>query len=550
MLRNNVHIKLSLCSVIVLFANLISVPNSSAIYGGTNATGTSYVVKVTSPNGSCSGALISPQIVATAAHCIIRSGVAVPPENLKIYAPGADTNITSTYSTGYAVFYPSNFFNNNSYTEPNDAAFIVLNQKIEKSKPLVLANFNMLQSIISSGNPIYIFGYGTTVRNGFSSNIPYSFRAKPTTQARIFGFQGYERTYTSYINDYEGSTCPGDSGGPGISEYKGVSYLVSINSGGVGPCSGDSSQGSWRSNATIAGEYQYLLDKANALLATLKPAEVLSPSIETTSMSGLISWTPPQKSPAAISAYVVKDDNQTEICRTSTFSCEVTLKVGVNLFKIYSVAGSILSDGVVIEYETQNAVPPVVEEIKTYETYAKVIWGEISDLGNATESSVEIIIQDGLSKETLCKAQAQVGECTFPLLPKSFNLELILNSNIAMTASMTVGRFSGITQLSLISRTKNNLTYLTNRVKSLIVSNPGYKDELNALLTATPTLNENFEYTDEKLQEILALSTQTSELVTRIASFPRKITIICMKGKLTKKVIAVKPACPSGYIKK
>jgi V8-like Glu-specific endopeptidase len=534
----------------VLFANLISAPSSSAIYAGTNATGTSYVVKVTSPNGSCSGALISPQIVATAAHCVVRSGVAVRPEDLKIYSPGADTNISSTYSTGYAVFYPSTFLNNNTYTEPNDAAFIVLNQKIENSKPLVLANYNTLQSIISSGNPIYIFGYGATIRNGFSSNIPYSFRAKPTAQVRIFGFQGYERTYTSYINDYDGATCPGDSGGPGISEYKGVSYLVSINSGGVGPCSGDSSQGSWRSNATIAGEYQYLLDKANALLATLKPAEVLSPSIVTTSMSGLISWTPPQKSPAAITAYVVKDDSQREICRTSTFSCEVTLKVGVNIFKIYSVAGSILSDGVVIEYETQNAVPPAVEEIKTYETYVKVIWGEISDLGNATESSVEIIIQDGLSKETLCKAQAQTGECTFPLLPKSFNLELILNSNIAMTLPMTVGRFSGITQLSLISRTKNNLAYLTNRVKSLIVSNPGYAVELNALLTATPTLNENFEYTDGKLQEILDLSNQTSELVTRIASFPRKITITCVKGKLTKKVIAVKPTCPAGYIKK
>jgi len=547
MLRNNIHIKLSLCSVIVLFANLISVPNSSAIYGGTNATGTSHVVKVTSPYGSCSGALISPQIVATAAHCIVRSGVAVPPENLKVYSPGADTNISSTYSTGYAIFYPSNFLNNNTYTEPNDAAFIVLNQKIENSKSLVLANYALLQNIISSGNPIYIFGYGATVRNGFSSNIPYSFRAKPTEQVRIFGFQGYERTYTSYINDYEGATCPGDSGGPGISEYKGVSYLVSINSGGVGPCSGDSSQGSWRSNATIAGEYQYLLDKANTLIATLKPAEVLSPSIVTTSMSGLISWTPPQKSPAAITAYVVKDDAQREICRTSTFSCEVILKVGVNTFNVYAVAGSILSDGVVIEYETQNALPPVVEEIKTYESYVKVMWGEIFELGNATESSVEIIIQDGLSKETLCRAQAKTGECTFTLLPKSFNLELILSSNIAITSPMPVSRLSGITQLSLINRTKNNLVYLTNRVKSLIVSNPGYKDELNALLTATPMLSENFEFTDEKLQEILALANQTSDLVTRMTSSPRKITITCVKGKITKKVSAVKPVCPAGY---
>lgn len=550
MLRRKVQTKLTFCSIVVLFFSLVSVPSSSAIYAGTNATGSSHVVKVVSPNGSCSGALISPQIVATAAHCVVRSGVAVLPENLKIYSPGADTNISSSYSTGYAVFYPSNFLNNTSNTEPNDAAFVVLNQKIENSKPLVLANYNMLQTIISSGNPIYIFGYGATVRNGFSSNIPYYFRAKPTTQARVFGFQGFERTYTSYINDHEGATCPGDSGGPGISEYKGVNYLVSINSGSIGPCASDPSRGSWKSIATISGEYQYLLDKANALLATLKPAEVLSPSIVTTSMSGLISWTPPQKSPAAITAYVVKDDSQREICRTSTFSCEVTLKVGVNIFKIFSAAGSILSDGVVIEYETQNAVPPTVEEIKTYETYAKVIWGEISDLGNATESSIEIIIQDGLSKEALCRAQAQTGECTFQLLPKSFNLEIILNSNIAMTPPVTVGRFSGITQLSLISRTKNNLAYLTNRVKSLIVSNPGYTVELNALLAATPKLNENFEYTDGKLQEILDLSNQTSELVTRIASFPRKMAITCVKGKLTKKVIAVKPACPAGYIKK
>lgn len=550
MQRRKFKIKLSFCSIVVLFVNLVSVPSSSAIYAGTNATGTGHVVKIVSPNGSCSGALISPQIVATAAHCIVRSGVAVRPEDLKIYSPGADTNINSTYSTGYAVFYPSNFLNSTSYTEPNDAAFIVLNQKIENSKPLVLANYNMLQSIISSGNPIYIFGYGATVRNGFSSNIPYSFRAKPTAQVRIFGFQGYERTYTSYINDFDGATCPGDSGGPGISEYKGVSYLVSINSGGVGPCSGDSSQGSWRSNATIAGEYQYLLDKANALLATLKPAEVLSPSILTTSMSGLISWTPPPKSPAAITAFVVKDDAEREICRTSSYSCEVALKVGGNIFKIYSVAGSILSDGVVIEYETQNAVPPVVEEVKTYETYVKVIWGEISEFGNTTQSSVEIIIQDGLSKEILCKAQVQIGECTFTLLPQSYNLELILNSNIAMTRPLTIGRFSGITQLSLINRTKNNLAYLIDRVKSLIVSNPGYTVELNALLTATPKLNENFEFTEGKLQEILDLSNQTSELVKRIASSPRKITITCVRGKLTKKVIAVKPACPSGYIKK
>jgi hypothetical protein len=82
------------------------------------------------------------------------------------------------------------------------------------------------------------------------------------------------------------------------------------------------------------------------------------------------------------------------------------------------------------------------------------------------------------------------------------------------------------------------------------LSNPGYKDEINNILVAAPELNDSFEYTDEKLQEILALSNQTSDLVLQISKFPRKITITCVKGKLVKKVLAVKPTCPSGYSKK
>jgi hypothetical protein len=36
------------------------------------------------------------------------------------------------------------------------------------------------------------------------------------------------------------------------------------------------------------------------------------------------------------------------------------------------------------------------------------------------------------------------------------------------------------------------------------------------------------------------------EAAARAAAL-KKTTIICVKGKLTKKVIAVKPKCPSGY---
>jgi len=36
----------------------------------------------------------------------------------------------------------------------------------------------------------------------------------------------------------------------------------------------------------------------------------------------------------------------------------------------------------------------------------------------------------------------------------------------------------------------------------------------------------------------------------KVAAASKKITITCVKGKLTKKVTAVKPVCPKGYKKK
>ena len=40
------------------------------------------------------------------------------------------------------------------------------------------------------------------------------------------------------------------------------------------------------------------------------------------------------------------------------------------------------------------------------------------------------------------------------------------------------------------------------------------------------------------------------EAEAKAAATKKKSTIICIKGKLTKKVTAVKPACPMGYKKK
>jgi hypothetical protein len=44
-------------------------------------------------------------------------------------------------------------------------------------------------------------------------------------------------------------------------------------------------------------------------------------------------------------------------------------------------------------------------------------------------------------------------------------------------------------------------------------------------------------------------ATPEPELTTQAAPSVKKVAIICVKGKLQKKVSAVKPTCPKGYKK-
>jgi hypothetical protein len=50
----------------------------------------------------------------------------------------------------------------------------------------------------------------------------------------------------------------------------------------------------------------------------------------------------------------------------------------------------------------------------------------------------------------------------------------------------------------------------------------------------------------DKVAEIAALASKVTEIQAKLAPI-KKTTITCVKGKLSKKVTAVKPKCPSGY---
>ena len=534
----------------ILFSEIVTIQPSNAIYNGTSALGSEHVVKIFLGRGVCSGGLVTPQIVATAAHCVVSNGVTASVSSIKVSPPGANLSENNVTAGVLRIIHPSSFRNATSFTDPNDIAFLVLDRTFDGSSNLTLANYDMTRNIVNSGTAINIYGYGTTTSGGPSINVPLSITVKATAPMRLSGFQGYERTYMSYVNDYQGATCPGDSGGPAIAKYSGILYLVSISSGGLGPCSDNPNRGTWGSTGTIPGEYLSLYDEATRFVASLKPSEVRDVQISTTAMDGTISWNAPEKGFSTITGYRVTDDYGVEICTTSITSCEVSLNAGLNRFYVYSMAGSVTSQGVEIEYETVNAETPEVTSLETYETSVLVTWNQDIDYGNAIPDSIDITIEDSSSGQVLCQSELVSGECRFTYQVKSYNLEIVLESNLGREEPVTVGRFSGITASSLVRRTKTNATNISKKISSLIVSNPGYRPELQSLMDELPVFDEFYIYSEESLLSVSELSLRLTELSAQISSKPRKLTIMCVKGKLSMKVTNIKPSCPTGYKQK
>ena len=530
---------------VAIILGVIPSYSAQAIYKGTSALGSPYIVQVTTPNAWCSGTLIEPQILVTAAHCLVDYGVAVSPSNIGVYPTGVDTSQSSIVARGYQIFYPSGYYNNRESIEPNDIAFVILDKAMNSLIRLKLANYELVLSLVSQSAILVSYGYGR-VDLSSRTTIPQQLIAKPTTQKRYRSFRGYERTYIDFLADENGSTCPGDSGGPVIAQFKGEAYLVAVHSGGRGPC-GSPDGGDWGSTSTIAGEFQYLLNEATSALNKLKPTDVSNVRISSSALTGNITWDLPKNSPVVPTGYVVKDAASNELCKTTTNTCQVNLKPGSNLLTVFALAGSISSNGVAIEYVVKNASNPDLIGLDTYQTQVAVKWAPIADFGGASPGSTYVEIRDESDGSVLCTALATQNECRFSFLQKGYNLLLSVKSDLGQTNSVQVGRFSGILQSSLVSRTVSTLQDLNTQLKSYLHSNPGYKTEIAQLQSQMPELTSDFIFTQDVLNQLLNTRNNVSVLVTRIIANPKRVTITCIKGKLIKKVTAVKPVCPAGY---
>ena len=137
----------------------------------------------------------------------------------------------------------------------------------------------------------------------------------------------------------------------------------------------------------------------------------------------------------------------------------------------------------------------------------------------------------------------------------ALELKLKLEAEAKVAAELKVKQEANLEKCLELSEISENLKTQIEGYKSKF---PGNSDFSRLISAIPPTLNCNGTFQNSAFWiQISRLETSLdfigSEFTAAIktaTSSAKKITITCIKGKLTKKVTAVKPVCPTGYKKK
>lgn len=192
----------------------------------------------------CSGALVSPNVVLTARHCVtksITSSVACDengrstngahvsgehdPSDITIYVGASPRFAGKSDATAAAIVAPKS-----EYLCDNDIALVVLDQKLTNIEPIAVR----LGAGVAPGESVRSVGYGQN-----DKKLPIGTRLrKPNVPILAMG-KGVSDSKTALgAHEFEvgKSICQGDSGGPAISEDTGA--VVGVVSRG-GECDED-----------------------------------------------------------------------------------------------------------------------------------------------------------------------------------------------------------------------------------------------------------------------------------------------------------------------
>ena len=235
-------------SVLLSFGFLLTSIPAQAIYDGTSALGSKYVLTIAATKETrvpfCTASMLTDRIVVTAAHCMAKDQGEYPELRFKtsdIYVtqPGIDINVDdiSTRVKVLKVVIKPGYKNlwkpeiNEQSTQRDDIAFLFLEAPLVAKYNIKIATTEEIEKFVSSGGDVIHFGYGlqkVNVQNGQPYTLKLKTIAGYPTKIDINPQNRFNSTTTIFTKEDGKALCPGDSGGPWYGEINGEFKILAV----------------------------------------------------------------------------------------------------------------------------------------------------------------------------------------------------------------------------------------------------------------------------------------------------------------------------------